>query len=106
MPATGVPARDEPNVFMVVSFVSDGSGIDRAANGELHRAIERAQQEGMMKLFYLTADKGKEGEWDYCFRVRGELSGVMRAFVAKVEQIASGSSRVHVQYDAPCSEGH
>ena len=91
-----------PIYRMVVSFFSQGAGIDEKAVYAYDNFLASYQDEYGVKLEYSKTPWGREGEVDYCFRTDQMDATQQSNFIIASREVLSGSQLVHITENAPC----
>ncbi len=94
--ATITPKND--NVRFVVSFYSNGPGIDSKVNDEFVKFLDSYSK----KIAYQPKHWGREGEVDYCMALSELNSAEQTEFITKAKAILAKSKLVHQKENAQC----
>lgn len=100
--ASVTPAPTEDTYRLVVSFYSNGEGIDVKTKEEYVRFLNNYTK----KIAFEPTRWGREGETDYCLKLN-ELSETDQSeFVKKSKELLNKSTLVHVDENAKCVHKH
>jgi hypothetical protein len=83
---------------LVISFISKGSGID----GSKHDAIKKFMDDHPKKVKNEMYRWGREGEVDYCFKLKELSDKDQKAFVEEVKKLAGESDRIFINENSAC----
>lgn len=87
--------------ILVVSFISIGSGTDRAAYDRLQAMLKTLASPPP----FVSHRWGREGEHDECFDLSALSVADRRAFIARVTAAIQSSDRVTITENGTCQEG-
>ena len=87
---------------LIVSFVSEGEGIDRKSLIDFENFIKKYKTVNSCHLEFKTHNWGREGELDYC--ITASDPACMKEFLLGVQKQFKGNSRVLIQENTFCKE--
>jgi hypothetical protein len=97
---TAVPERTEEQSRLVVSFISQGEGIDKKTHDAF---VMWVKQKGNIR--YDAHSWGREGEMNYCFALENLSPAEQDEFVEEVRAQLIGKQQVYINEHADCSTG-
>lgn len=91
------------SIFRVtVSFYSKGGGIDKKAKSNFATFLENYDLKNKAKLSYETANWGREGETDYCFKLSELNADRQVSFVSELKETLKESALVRIKENTTC----
>ena len=84
---------------LIVSFISKGTGVDRAKVEALLKQVESNSN----KLVYEKVQWGREGETDFCFQLGNLKKTEQITFINEIKKQMTGSDMVFITENAPCT---
>lgn len=97
----GKPDSAAHSTRLVVSFVSEGAGIDHAAQKNFEKWLSKRTD-----VKYTVTHWGKEGEMDYCFLLNDKRAESQAQFVKEVRDFFGVNKKVQVNENVACSHKH
>jgi hypothetical protein len=92
-----LPQNDAEKVRLVISFISQGEGIDRKMKGEFETWLATKQN-----VKYEVRPWGREGELNYCFAMANMSVQDQEAFVKEVRSFMGGRSLIVITENTWC----
>jgi hypothetical protein len=92
------PRSADEKMRLVVSFISQGEGIDRKTHDAF---VTWVKQKGNIR--YDAQNWGREGETNYCFALDNLSPNEQDEFVEEVRAQLVGRTMVHIDENASCS---
>lgn len=102
--ATPEPAKELPDsIFRLkVTFISIGEGIDGKAVEQMEEIMVNHQRDFGMPLAKEEFRWGREGEIDYCFKLKNSDRKAQDTFVRQIREKFSENKLVQIQENAVC----
>jgi hypothetical protein len=94
-------ASDQPS-RLAVSFYSICCGIDQKAKEDLDKFIARYEKSKRKRLKKVETHWGREGEIDYCFKLKELSRRDQTRFISQVRTLLKSSKLVHINENATC----
>lgn len=94
----------DANYRFSVSFISIGAGTDKNAIQQFDTYIAEYQQQNNLKLSFEITKWGREGEVDYCLKLKELDKKKQELFIAKTKEILQSSSLVRYKENATCRQ--
>jgi len=94
-----VPPQNDDDARLVVSFISEGEGIDHTLKADFDKWLTKNQN-----VTWETTPWGREGEVDYCFRLSNMQTGEQEVFVQEVRAFLKDKKLVLVSEWTPCDQ--
>lgn len=91
-PATAT--SNDSTCRFVVSFISIGAGIDNKAREEFDKFILEYSAKNKVHIVYVPERWGREGEIDYCFKLKELSSSKQEEFIREAKGLFKESSLV------------
>lgn len=85
---------------LIASFYSIGEGTDRVTREEFEKFLESYSP----KVAFDLKRWGREGETDYCLKLKELNASQKEDFVRKAKAILQKSKLVHIKENAPCRD--
>lgn len=95
--STATPAiatSNDSTCRFVVSFISIGAGIDNKAREEFDKFVLEYSAKNKVHIVYVPERWGREGEIDYCFKLKELDSSKQQAFIREAKGLFKESSLV------------
>ena len=92
----------EDSCRFLASFYSKGEGVDAKAWEEFKIFLDNYPK----KLVFEAVARGREGEGDYCFKLKELTPAEQKDFVKKATELLSKSQLVHVYENQPFVHKH
>ncbi len=86
-----------------VNFYSIGSGTENEMMLQLEDFVGTFSAEKKLNVDYEKSGWGKEGETDYCFRLKELDDSQQKEFIIKTKDLLKGAKWVHVYENEPCT---
>lgn len=96
--STSTTPKDDTMIRFVVSFFSNGEGIDR----KVHDAFVKFLDSYPKKISYAPKHWGREGEIDYCLALTELSAAEQTEFVKKANELLAKSKLVHQKENSIC----
>ncbi len=97
-------AEKDPSKYRFgISFYSIGTGTDGAARQQMMDYIHQFEQKEGVTLTYEKYAWGKEGEIDYCFKLKELTPKQQENFILQIKQKLNKSTRVHYKEYSDCA---
>ena len=87
--AQEIPGK-ENNYRLIISFISQGSGIDGKTQEKVITFIKKLPSKPVFEMYQW----GREGEVDYCLHLKELSSAKQKAFVKNVKKLIKGKELV------------
>ena len=87
---------------VIVSFISIGEGTDAKAKEQLDELVNNHQRDFGMPLASEEFRWGREGEVDYCFKMKDDNSKAKDSFVRELRAKFAGNKLVQIEENAVC----
>ncbi|MES2588004.1 MAG: hypothetical protein V4622_03420 [Bacteroidota bacterium] len=94
----------DTNYRFSVSFISIGSGTDGKAKKVFEAFIADYNTKNKCKLVYETTPWGREGEVDYCFKLKELKAKQQESFITDLKEALKSSTLVRYQENSPCKK--
>ena len=92
------------NIYRLkVNFYSIGSGTENEMMLQLEDFVGTFSAEKKLNVDYEKSGWGKEGETDYCFRLKELDDSQQKEFIIKTKDLLKGAKWVHVYENEPCT---
>ena len=85
---------------LIVSFISKGAGIDSQTLAALESLVTTFSNKDGFLVKYDKITWGKEGEFDYCFKMAGMKASKQEEFVKAVKNVTKDSQQVLITENA------
>ena len=92
--STQDPITTNTNHYFTVSFISIGTGPDRKAKSKYDQYLIQYEQKNKIKLSYEIIPWGKEGEFNYCFKINELDKKQQEVFIAETKEVLINSTLV------------
>lgn len=89
---------------LIVSFTSKGAGVDAKTLAALESLVTTFSNKDGFLVKYDKITWGREGEFDYCFKMAGMKASKQDEFVKAVKNVTKDSPQVFITENAVC--GH
>ena len=98
------PEKELPDSMyrVVVSFISIGEGTDAKAKEQLDELVNNHQRDFGMPMASEEYRWGREGEVDYCFKMKDDNSKAKDSFVRELREKFAGNKLVQIEENAVC----
>ncbi len=87
-----------------VSFISIGSGTDKPAIAKFEAFLAEYEAKNKIKLVYQLGYWGREGEVDYCFKLKELDDKKQLDFINSVKESLKESKRVRYKENSECPQ--
>jgi hypothetical protein len=94
-----VPPQNDGEVRLLVSFISEGEGIDRKLKSDFDKWLT-----GRADITWETSPWGREGELNYCFRLGNLSTKEQVIFVRDVRTFLKDNKLVLIEEWAKCDK--
>lgn len=91
-------------LFLNVSFISKGAGINRDGMKEFLLLVSSSKASKVLNTEPTSIPWGREGEMDFCFEIASFTSANYNTFKRNCEDLASIHSDIDVSEIAKCKE--
>jgi hypothetical protein len=92
---------DSVRTRLVVSFISQGGGIDLAAQANLDKWLSKHAD-----VKYAQNQWGREGEVDYCFITLGANADAQKKTIDEIKALVGTNAKVLVKENKVCTHKH
>jgi hypothetical protein len=93
--------KDTANCAVLVSFYSIGSGTNREAYDKFRAFIEKTNKAKKITLNIGATPWGREGEVDYCFKLKELNAANQKKFISDLKKLLKGADYVRIEEDKP-----
>lgn len=104
--ALATPSLPDSLYRLNVSFFSRGSGIDRKAKKQLDDYVIQYEQKNKVKLNPEANAWGREGEIDYCFKLKDLNKNQQSNFIEEVKKLLEASTLIHLNENVSCRKSN
>jgi hypothetical protein len=94
---------DENNYRFVVSFISIGQGIDSKLNEDFIKLLTDSENKTKKKINAENYQKGREGEIQYCMKLKNFNEKEQENFIKEVKALFGGSTMVILNENCTCT---
>ena len=87
---------------LVISFYSIGSGTDYNAKEHFENFLSTFETANSAHIQYEKTPWGREGEVDYCFKLRELQLNGQEQFISAIKSLLKEASHIYINENVPC----